>query len=92
MDKPTETDVLLVKLIRVGDGIETRTGIYPARTPVSERFGVGYYHAIVNVQMEQFGVPVHTDAINAVWRNGQCLWRRGESMVQKPLFGEVAYG
>lgn len=87
MKLKTETDKHLIKLIQVGDGIETHTGaIYPANSPVGERFGTCYYHAMVNVQMEQFGIPVHCHAIEAVWRGGVCLWRKGVSEVQKELF------
>lgn len=82
----TELDELLIKLIQAGDCIETEGGINPAVSPVSERFGTRYYHAIVSVDTGKFLIPIHSYSIRAVWRNGVCIWRLGESTVQRRLF------
>lgn len=87
MSLKTEIDKHLIKLIQIGDLIETPSGrLCPANSLASERFGVCYYHAIVNVQIDEFGVPVHCDAIKSVWRGGVCVWQRGESPIQRELF------
>lgn len=87
MKLKTEVDKHLIKLIQIGDGIETHTGaVYPATSEVSERAGTAYYHAIVPVMTECLIMPIQCYTIRAVWRNGICLWRRGESVVQRGLF------
>lgn len=84
-------DEFLNKLIQPGDGIENHTGaIFEARSHVSERFGTCYYHAMVSIETENFIVPIHVYSIRAIWRYGVCIWRRGESLMQKRLFEDVA--
>lgn len=86
----TQTDALLIKLICPGDMLELFNGnVNEAVSQVGERFGVCYYHAKVSVRADGFFIPVDTCAINAVWRNGVCIWRRGESLVQKDMFEGV---
>lgn len=84
---PTETEKFLAKFIRAGDGIELASGkIWPAHSEVSERYGTSYYGGVVPVVTELFIVPIHTYGIKGVWRNGVCVWRLGETVVQKALF------
>lgn len=85
--KASETEKFLAKFIQVGDGIELASGkIWPAQALVSERVGTSYFQSIVPVTTGLFIVPIHVYAIKAVWRGGVCVWRLGESFIQRELF------
>lgn len=86
MKLKTELDRHLIKLIQVGDMIETPTGrLCPATSEVSERVGTAFYQAIVPVLGEALIMPIHCYAIKAVWRGGVCLYRQGETELQREL-------
>lgn len=82
----TELDKRLATLIKAGDSIETAYGRYIAEAGISIRTGTAYYHAIVPVFGHCCILPFYTTQINAVYRNGVCLYQRGETAVQKGLW------
>lgn len=82
-----ETLKFLAKFIQKGDFLELPDGRQlEARTGVQERLDVFIYTGIVSVWDECFGIPLYTRDVQAVWRGNVCVWRLGESFVQRELF------
>lgn len=85
----TPTDKHLYALIKAGDTLITAHGQYEAESGVSVRNGTNYQHCIVPVYGRCCILPFNTSQINAVYRNGECLFERGVSVVQKELFSHL---
>lgn len=82
----TELDKRLYALIKAGDTIVTSEAMYEAESGVSIRIGTNYQHAIVPVYMSAFIIPINTTQIEAVYRNGVCLYERGVTPLQRGLW------
>jgi hypothetical protein len=84
------TDAQLAAPIEKGDFCETATGCYEANSNGHSRYGTCYEYHFVNCWKGNFGIPIDCRGINAIWRKGICVWRRGESLRQLELFEGVA--
>lgn len=85
----TPIDKHLYALIKAGDTLVIAQAMYEAESGVSVRIGTSYEHAIVPVYMSCFIIPINTSQINAVYRNGECLFERGVFVIQKGLWGDI---